>query len=467
MISQKTRSSLSISIGSILIVFGTFLLVAFASGYNIDFLHGQITTTGLALLNSNPSGANIKVNSKKLSQKTPYRLEGLKTGQITIEYTKPDYHDWKTSYFVQAKEVTFADYALLIPNNIQTDQIEQNIQISSTVNSLDASKVFAFSESPVAIQELRNNTQFRKVVEIPANPSGKPATKIQLQKINLEGSAMIVKAEYESGEPILYWLNTGNSELVNLSPFTVLESTDYQINPNNNRELYTLKEGKINITNVESRNVSTLNISNINSFNIDSSNIYTLENLTPAENGQFLVRYDLAGNNRYVIAQYNSSSIPWRIDLSKLHGQIEISLLSPEDNTLRIARLVNGNFLTSVVGKDIQNPQFSRNGRFISYTQADYFKTIDIEFSDRFKSKQTNILHISWLSDFQLLLAKTDGLYIIDYTGENLIKIPPNSPLNSSDLVSLNKNGKQIYFTEKSILHTYSLEPKGGLINFR
>ena len=91
MISQKTRSTLKITIGTILVTFGTLLLIAFSSGYNFDFIRGEVFSTGLVLLGSNPSGSSIKINSKDLKQKTPYRLENFKTGNITVELNRPEY----------------------------------------------------------------------------------------------------------------------------------------------------------------------------------------------------------------------------------------------------------------------------------------------------------------------------------------------------------------------------------------
>jgi hypothetical protein len=66
MISQKTRSTLKITIGTILVAFGTLLLVAFSSGYNFDIFRGEIFSTGLVLLGTNPSGASIKINNKSI-----------------------------------------------------------------------------------------------------------------------------------------------------------------------------------------------------------------------------------------------------------------------------------------------------------------------------------------------------------------------------------------------------------------
>jgi hypothetical protein len=467
MISQKTRSSLAIIIGTISVVLGAFVLVAFASGYNIDLLRGEIVTTCLVLLNTNPRGASIKINNKTLTQKTPYRLDGLKTGPITIEYNKAEYHNWKTSFFIKAGEVTFADYALLIPNNIQVKQLDTKINFSAIRNSSDGSKVFGFGSSPAAIYEIKSDDHIRKIVDLPIDSSPEQIASIDPIDIAQDGSAILLKTSYESGNSVIYWVNSVNGELVSLSTFIPQGMKSMRINPRNNRDILALLNGQLQHINIESRTIFSTPINNINSYNIDRENIYTLENLEPAVNGQFLVRYDPAGNNRYVLYQYESMKNPGEIVLSKLRGQSSIAILNPDNGVLSMIRQQDGKILSSVIGSGIKQPVFSRSGRFITYLQDNHLKTIDIEFIERFSVDQNDISYLIWLTDFQLLVTKPDGLYIVDFTGENLIKIPPNITPPATTQSAINKNSKTIYYLENSKLNTYTLEPQAGLIDLR
>lgn len=466
MLSQKTRSSLTITIGTILVVIGTLLLVAFASGYNFDILSGEIYTTGLALLNTNPSGATIKVNDRTLSQKTPYRLENIKTGSLDVEYSKADYHSWKTSFFVRSGEVTFADYALLIPTRIEPRQIDSEQNFAQVFNSTDATKAFSIGGSPVSLFEIKEDNQLRKVAEIPLDTSFKPSLSTTLAAINTDGSAIVLQANYEAGSA-LFWVNTNSGEVVNLSSFLKPNTSQIKFNLRNNRELFGLHEGNLQRINVNERSVDNLPLANITSFNVDNDNLYCLENLSPAANGQFYVRYDLNANNRYVLAQFPESKSPWTIQLSKLNGQSASALTEPETKSLFVVRQQDGKFLNSNLGSAVQSPLFSRNGRFLSYEQNGDLKSIDLEFIERYREVNKSIKSLSWLSDFQLLITKPDGLYIVDYTGQNLIKIPPNTSVSENIQITTDKNNKIVYFIQNSKLHSYKLEPPGGLINFR
>lgn len=464
MISQKTRSSLVVTIGTILVAVGTFLLVAFASGYNLDILSGEIYTTGLALLKTNPSGANITINDQDSNLKTPHRLENIKTGPLSIGYHKNGYHPWKTDFFVRAGEVTFADYALLIPDKIAPKEVETNNNLVHLFNSQDNTKVFAISNSPLSLFEIREDTTFRKIIELPVNSSFQLPQSADVLSINNDGTAMILRVHYESGNKIL-WLNTTNGELIDLD--SIASIVNPMISLRNSREVYYLNNGNIHKINTTDKSITPLSLGGVTSYSIDSDHIYTLENLAPSENGQFFVQYDLNGNNRYVLSQFLHTPTPWTIQTSRLNGQNNFALTDPTTNTLHIIRRLDGKTLTSDLGINTKNTKFSPNGRFISFTQNNELRTIDLEFTDRFRVSSEEIYSIKWLTDFQMTLSKPDGPYIVDFTGQNLIKIPPTINLNDGLLTAIDSDSKRIYYSFNAKLYTYNLGTSESLINFR
>jgi hypothetical protein len=99
--------------------------------------------------------------------------------------------------------------------------------------------------------------------------------------------------------------------------------------------------------------------------------------------------------------------------------------------------------------------------------QASKLRTIDIEFTDRYSVSLADIGQISWLTKYQMLLKKPKGLFIIDYNGFNLLKIPPNASLLSDYKVTTISDSKSVIYLTAGKINYYSLEPRGGLINFR
>lgn len=441
-------------------------MVAFASGFNLDLVSGQIYTTGLVLLGSNPSGADIAINNQKISSKTPYRLENIRTGSLDVSYTKQDYHPWKTNYLVRAGEVTFADYALLIPREIEPHPIDPQKSFAEIFNSQDGSRVFAVSNSPLGILEISDGSAMRYILDLSTNPTLKSAQTIRLLSINNDGSAMVIQLQHESSSAI-YWVNTSTGELVDLTVLAPVLSSP-KINPRNNREVLVLQNGQIQKIDITNRTIRDLPLRNVTSFNIDTDNLYSMENLNPTSDGQFYIRYDHNGNNRYVLAQYPTTQHPWQIQLSRWQGQNFSILVDLTSQSAHIVREVGGNNLTSNLGQNIKNISSSPDGRYINYIQGDELRTIDLESTERYHASTPGAITLSWLTNHQLASKKSDGLYIVDFTGQNLIKIPPNIPSGDHTLgIATSRNNKRIYYILDTMLYSYTLDPPKGLINFR
>ena len=466
MISQKTRASLTVIISSIIVLFGTVLLVAVASGYNIDIFNGEISTRGLVKLNTNPAGATIKLNSKIIKQKTPYQLDSVKIGPITIEYEKEGYHKWSSKFLVEGGVVTFADYALLIPNEIETKNIDATLVFNDFLSNPDHSKLYVVSENTGLIHEVQRNSQIKKIAELPQNASFKPAAKLTEGITNEEGSAIVTKAIYPDSKPVRFWVGVSNGAAVNIDEIIGEETRNIIINPKNNKEIFGINNGQLIKSNVDSRLTTKLGPANINSLAIDKSFIYTLENLTPQSNGQFLVRYDFNGGGRYVMEQYPASTAAWQIVLSKLNNTEYLAITNPADGSTYVISNDGQKILSSFIGTDIKYASFNQTGRFLSYFQANNFKCIDLEYTERFYVKNEGIGSIAWFTDYQLVINKADGPYIVDYSGDNLVKLPPNINNNGSFKLNFTSDNKTIYFINAGKISYYSLQPKSSLINF-
>jgi hypothetical protein len=465
MISQKTRSSLTITIGTILVTFGTILLVAIASGYNIDIFRGEIFATGLAILSTNPSGAKIKINSKTLTQKTPYRLENVAAGNLTVEYSKPDYYDWRAEYLVRGGQVTFADYALLIPRSIEQKTINSDQIFSDIQSSQERSRVFTFVDNPGAIFEINKEDTPRKVADLPPNASLQFPNKLSENLLNKEGSVILTKASYPDGSAKHFWVDSDSGKYYNTEDALNEAVGNARLNPRNNREIYNLLQTKLRRVNVENKSTLDLPLKDIISFDLDADFLYALQK--DAAGNYALNRYDHNGNNKLELSSYPASSGVWTIRSSRFDNQPIITLLDSADGSFYVIRQIEGKYLSSNVAKSVTANSFSPNGRFISFLQGATFRTIDFKFSERFSLKDQVASRIDWLTNYQALLTKSDGLYIVDYNGFNLIKIPPTLSNLETYKIATQLNDKEVYSLVNGKVNFYSLQPKGSLINFR
>jgi hypothetical protein len=208
-------------------------------------------------------------------------------------------------------------------------------------------------------------------------------------------------------------------------------------------------------------------MTNVRTFDLSKDVVLTVENLSPTDTAQLLVSYDYDGNNRKILYQYPASVKPLQIISSKIGNDLIVSITNPDNNSLTVYRQGEGKNLSSLIGLDTSLPNFSPNGRFLSFVQASKLRTIDIEFTDRYSVSLADIGQISWLTKYQMLLKKPNGLFIIDYNGFNLLKIPPNASLLSDYKVTTISDSKSVIYLTAGKINYYSLEPRGGLINFR
>jgi hypothetical protein len=468
MISQKTRSSLTVFIGSILVTIGTIILVAMASGYNINLFNWEISSFGLLKLNTNPGGATIKINSKVIKQKTPYQTESIKTGNVKVEYSKDGYHDWLANFTVEAGLVTFADYALLIPKDFDIKKIESETKASSLVTSADNDKVFMLAESPGAVFEIQKNNTYRRIGELPINAALRPPSKLTDTLISQDGSALITKLNYPDSRPVYFWLSTNTGSYVNLEDLLGQGFSQPYINPKNSREVFALSAGQLERTNVDSRISLKLPPTNIATLYVDSDYVYTVENNPSPTVGQALYRYDHNGNNKLLINKFDSAATSslWGLRSSKLGSLTYLSAINSSDGSLSLVKIDGDKITSSLVGVGCSLPSFSENGRFLSYYQNNVLKTIDLEYVERYGLDYPGITSIRWFTNYQMLFEKADGLFIVDFNGYNVIQLPPLSgSITKAQPVFINTN-KTIYYINAQKVDYYPLQSRSQLINF-
>lgn len=119
----------------LLFIFITPMLVFYSQGYRINFNSSsgekKITQTGGLFLKALPKQADIFINGK-LKKKTDFffgsvLIENLSPNQYNIEVKKDGYSPWTKSLNVYEKQVTEARNIILIPQNISTQAMGENV----------------------------------------------------------------------------------------------------------------------------------------------------------------------------------------------------------------------------------------------------------------------------------------------------------------------------------------------------
>lgn len=108
----------------------TPLVILYANGYDIQLEQGRVVKTGMLILDSSPSGADITINTssrqpllnrlfnKESSYQTPAKIKNLLQGEYDIKIEKEGYFSWTKKLTINPGQSTYAENVLLFKKDI-------------------------------------------------------------------------------------------------------------------------------------------------------------------------------------------------------------------------------------------------------------------------------------------------------------------------------------------------------------
>ena len=102
------------------------IVLSYSLGYRIDYRKAKIYKTGIIFVNSQPAGANVYINDRKIQPPTPARIEELKPGRYRVKVQKDGFYTWERELAVRPNMVTKADRIVLFPVTNQMNRISKN-----------------------------------------------------------------------------------------------------------------------------------------------------------------------------------------------------------------------------------------------------------------------------------------------------------------------------------------------------
>lgn len=135
MIAFKNTALTIFTVCIILLVSG--IIIAYGRGYRFDTKQKSFGSTGLVSVTSDPTGATITVDGKKVGATNT--TVSIKPGWYTVSISKEGYQSWEKKIRVQG-EVVVSSHAVLFPSNPSLSAITTG-GIASPVLSPDGSKL--------------------------------------------------------------------------------------------------------------------------------------------------------------------------------------------------------------------------------------------------------------------------------------------------------------------------------------
>lgn len=461
-ISQTTRLWLVSLTAISVVVLGTILLVAFAQGYSYDPINGQVRSSGLVLIDSKPNSASISVNGVDFRKKTPYRYTNAPAGTIRIDLQKDQYRNWSAQENVTAGEVTFADYAFLLPNILQQQSIAQPQPYTTVVQSADNSHTIALAKSPLVLLALNTEGESKELY--------KPVSQVDPQKqvvdidsiqVSRDGARVLFRQKLASGAFQKIVVETSNNKVDNLTEEFGLIFDDLRFGLRDSAELFWLETGVVKKVRVNERSISANLINNVASLSIASDRLLVVQTLQPPATTQQLVSYSYDGNDKKDIT--GLAIDPLGYSMNFIHSRYD-EYVTVVHSTSGILELIKDPYSShqsvTQLGDKVTTLTVSANGRFLVINQDQKMRTIDLEFAEHynFDTSLEKLEQWSWYDEYHLVLRQNGQLRLVDFDGQNNQLLTNTTDVigvsiqpDHKTVLPLNTNGKlfKLYLIKK------------------
>ncbi|MEI7818835.1 MAG: PEGA domain-containing protein [bacterium] len=455
-ISKSTRNFLAYLLGTTIVLFGTILLGAMATGWQYNPSTGELNDTGLIIMSTEPSNAKISLNNKLLPSKTPYRAINVIPGEYTVQYDLENYRPWLKKTQVDAERVSFADYAWLIPNQIPSRLRYADQRIISSTQSVDR-KRFAFVEQsaptnpaiPVKLSISYAGDLSRPPINLytPTEDTTNPITTLDSLSLNADSSWLLFR-QIDTNKVVSWRLIPTNpneqARQINLTETTKDQPSWIGWSDSEGNDLFYISNTNLRRLQVNERKLSDPVADGVITAKWTNNHLMTVEVLS---DGLRWLRVRPKSNlsSPISITQVPTSD-SYSLEYFRLFDHDYAAVLPSSTKQLSITRdiiLNSDQRVTSISGKNVTAFTVNRSGRYIVQNENDTLYTIDLErnLRYRFKTPLAGLTSWQWMNDQHLAVVTQNQLRLMDYDGQNdqLISntITPSSPILFWDNKSL------------------------------
>lgn len=432
---QTTKDHILRGIGYFLIAaivaVGTWLLVKFASGYQINPKTGEVYRVGLVLIETEPIRAQVWIDGQDLHKRSPEQFS-LPAGDHLLELKFDGYRDWSKEISLEESGVLWVNYAWLIPQELQPATVltlDSTETIYPAHNNEEAlvvdSKTAALSRVdlerstievneislPADIQETLEDWKFRGVTW-----SGN----------NRHALLRFVKSN-STRHVLLDTRNPGRS--VDINDQFQLDISNIQFKTDSGDELYAIAGGSLRLLDVGDNTVTGSLVKDVHSFESSAGQVTIVTN--PDEEGLVKI-LNLVGNE----------TDPTQLVESELETQ-QIKIANGVVENRRAVAVSDGDKV--MMWQDVNQPlsreelrfngagrvDFSSGGRYLLVQDGGTFLTYDFELEQIARFEIADVKKVKWLDDFHLGGLINNQAVIFEFDGENLVELTTDEEASS------------------------------------
>lgn len=447
-LSKPTRNFLALFLGTVTVILGTVFLLATATGWQYDFSTGELRETGLILMNSEPTGSEIRVDNNLLPSKTPYRYTGVRPGRYEVRYSLKDFRPWIKQTSVAAERVSFADYAWMIPENIPTRERYNGENFTNGWQSYDRRRFILLDQAaPTTEPRLYTSTDLNRPPVLLYTPSvnraassngtavsTSPVTKLDAITFSADANQILATQVHADGTSewiILPAAPSDTTRVINLTAELGFSPSWVAWGPSGSNDIYVVGDKVLRRFTINDRRTTGSLAANIWAAQWNDQTLVTVE-------GESSTRRVVARNRDLNDAQTLvdiPASETYELQYFKLLDNDYVAALATDSKTLTVTKGVFANKQdrgTSTAGTHITHFTVNRSGRYLVHNDKDRFVAIDFEQNQRyrFNASLTGLTKWEWMNDQHIAVITGSQLRLIDFDGQNneLIADTINNP---------------------------------------
>lgn len=430
------------------------VVLALASGYRFDYKDGKVTIekTGMLVIATRPFDASITLDGELFKHRTsfyllPTRISNLLPGNYVLEIAKEGYRTWKATVEVTSNMVTWANYVLLFPNELEVESLVT--PVGAVIAEAENGRNMLYSgidENGNFSLKSYNGGNLSVTDYWPAAAQTEPwlvAPKILKATYSENGDMVLLKvANSDRVEYLISSISNGEVILKHLNSTFAQDPTDVWWSRTSNNKIYIKTSLGISLANIDDTSIAAPILTDVISsdyiekkiYYVSSSDegVYSLGEMSADGGNQRLIAEDIAVSDSYLFDYSDTEDV-----LLVLNGDTKILTAYYIGDGGKNASLELSNGVTSFA--------WSENGEKIYYYGADFIKRYDWE-----KNKEIAValaaapVSVEWFFDENHYLITTkNSLYIMDYNGSNVVVLADYT----TTVVVLDKSNNNVIYS--------------------
>lgn len=472
---QLIRRLASYGFMSVAVVVLVTVLVFVMLGYRYNGNDGKIEQGGLVQFDSQPNGANVTIDGKPFSTRTPSKST-LTSGGHNITIGRSGYHTWEKAVGVVPGSVLWLNYARLVPNDLPVENIADFTAVSSTSVSTD-SKWMAIKEKPetpeLTLADLGSDKVVTTKISIPADLYTQPAQG-KTQSFNLSdwdaGSRyLIVKHIYNGNQVEWLVVDTRDASATkNITKLLDIAAEKVVFSGNDSNTLYAQIGSDVRKINLSAATLSRPLVSHVAEFSIFDQTTIVYTTVLDATTKTREVGYYKDGDpTSYVIRSYtDDGKKQLHLALGRYFGDMyeavaygdAVTILKGDLPTTPAQAAQLKELATATIKGGAKYLSIKTEGRFIVAQNGASYTTYDLELKKETTTKLTGTAPVTkkleWIDGYILWSDRGGMLRLYEFDGANQHDIMPVTPGYE---VTLSPNEKYLYGISKTGT-TYHLE---------